>query len=269
MNKVKEYYDGHSWFEDKRLYENEFEIPLTIGYIERYVKPGAKILDIACGTGNYAEILLKKGYVLGLNDLSENNMKLTRQKIKDHPHVIHLSVSDALHAEIWQKENWDAILILGPLYHLTQKNNRLKVLELAKNHVKNNGYIYSAFMSRSAAMLYGLKKNPEGIEKEQGVYSLWETGTDNNFVEGTEWFANAYFSFPEEINPLISEAGLTPLHLVGIEGIFGENLQLYQNLDPAIKEKWFNFISNHCEDKHMVNYAKHFLSVSKKLDEEI
>ncbi|MFO7828141.1 MAG: class I SAM-dependent methyltransferase, partial [Bacteroidales bacterium] len=186
MNKVKKYYNTHSFFEDKRLQENEFEIPLTLKYIERYLKPGAKILDIACGTGNYAEILLKKGYVLGLNDLSENNMKLTRQKIKDHPNVIHISVSNALDSDIWQKETWDAILILGPLYHLTEKKNRLKMLEIAKKHVKKSGYIYSAFMSRTAAMLYGLKNNPEGIQEKKGAFSLWETGTDKNFVEGTE-----------------------------------------------------------------------------------
>lgn len=263
MNTVKEYYNTHSFFEDKRLDENEFEIPLTLKYIERYVKPGAKILDIACGTGNYAEILLKKGYVLGLNDLSEKNIKLTRKKIKNNANVLHVSVSDALNADIWQKEKWDAVLILGPLYHLTKKNNRLKILEMAKKNVKKNGYIYSAFMSRTAAMLYGLKNNPQGIEEKQGVFSLWETGTDKNFVEGTEWFTHAYFSFPEEINPLISEAGLKPLHLIGIEGIFGENMQLYQNLDPTIKKKWFNFISTHCEDKHMLNHSKHYLSVSK------
>jgi S-adenosylmethionine-dependent methyltransferase len=132
MNKVKEYYNTHAFFEDKRLDENEFEIPFTLRYIERYVKPGAKILDIACGTGNYAEKLLKKGYLLGLNDLSENNIKLTRQKIKDNSNVLHLSVSDALNADIWEKETWDAILLLGPLYHFTEKKNRLKVLEMAK-----------------------------------------------------------------------------------------------------------------------------------------
>jgi len=265
MNKVKEYYNTHSFFEDKRLDENEFEVPLTLNYIERYVKPGAKILDIACGTGNYAKILLEKGYILGLNDLSESNMELTRQKIKDNSHVIHMSVSNALDSEIWQKESWDAVLILGPLYHLTEKKNRIKILRKAKKHVKKNGIIYSAFMSRTAAMQYGLKNNPEGIQEKEGVFSLWETGTDENFVEGTEWFTNAYFSFPEEINPLIAESGLKPLHLVGIEGIFGENMQLYHNLNPSIKKKWFNFIRNHCEDKHLLNYSKHYLSVSKNI----
>ncbi|MCB2196695.1 MAG: methyltransferase domain-containing protein [Bacteroidetes bacterium] len=264
-NDVEQYYDSHIFFEDQRLKNNPFEIPITLKYIEKYLKTGDKILDIACGTGTYAEILLKKGFQLGLNDLSENNIKLTHEKVKNHQNILYSSVSNALDAGIWKKELWDAVLILGPLYHLTKKDNRIKILKNAKKYVKRGGYIFSAFMSRTAAMLYGLKNNPEGIQEKQGVFSLWETGTDKNFVEGTEWFTNAYFSFSEEINPFIEEAGLKPLHLIGIEGLFGENMNLYNNLKPNLKKQWFNFIMDHCEDKHLLNYSKHYLSVSQNI----
>ena len=264
MNEVKKYYNDHINFENQRLKENPFEIPITLKYIEKYLNPGEKILDIACGTGNYAEILLGKGFQLGLNDLSEENMELTQKKVKNHSKLLQTSVSDALNADIWGKELWDAVLILGPLYHLTSVDNRLKILKNAKKYVKQGGFIFSAFMSRTAAMLYGLKNNPEGIQEKQGVFSLWKKGTDENFVEGTEWFTNAYFSFPEEINPFLKKAGLKPLHLIGIEGIFGENMNLYHKLKPKkLKEQWFNFILDHCEDKHLVNYSKHYLSVSQ------
>ena len=214
MNRVKQYYEHHIYQEDKRLEYNIFEIPVTFRYIEKYLKAGDKILDIACGTGNYAEKLLSKGYLLGLNDLSEKNMELTLKRTGDHPNLIHSSVSDALDADIWGKEIWDAVLILGPLYHLTDVRSRLRLLEMAGNYVRTGGYIYLAFMSRTAALKYGLKNNPEGISKPGGARKLWRKGTDDNFVEGTEWFTNSYFSFPEEIRPLVTAAGLDLLHLV-------------------------------------------------------
>lgn len=265
MNEVKRYYNNHIFYEDKRLKESPFEIPITLKYIEKYLNPGDKILDIACGTGTYAEILLKKGYQLGLNDLSENNMKLTLKKVKNHPNILQSAVSNALDSDMWEKELWDAVLILGPLYHLTKKEERLQILSNAKKYTKQGGFIFSAFMSRTAAMLYGLKNNPSGIHKDMGTSKLWKTGTDDNFVEGTEWFTNTYFSFAEDINPFIEEAGLKPLHLIGIEGLFGENMQLYNELQPDLKKPWFNFILDHCEDRHLVNYSKHYLSVSQKL----
>ncbi|MFW5644327.1 MAG: class I SAM-dependent methyltransferase [Bacteroidota bacterium] len=266
MNEVRDYYDRHVKYEDKRLEENVFEIPITLKYIEKYVKPGSKILDVSCGTGRYARLLLDKGYKLGLNDLSENNMKLTMQRVGSHPGVLHTDTANALETDIWGKEEWDAILILGPLYHLTDQEKRLRLLHMAENAVKTNGYIYLAFMSRIGALLYGLKRNPEGIEKPNGAYTLWETGTDTNFVEGTEWFTNAYFVFPEEIDPFVWKAGLEPLHLAGVEGIFGENMHLYHNLNERLKKKWMEFILNTCEDMHMIDNSKHLLSVGKKLN---
>jgi hypothetical protein len=116
-------------------------------------------------------------------------------------------------------------------------------------------------MSRMAALLYGLKNNPEGIKDPEGVIKLWSTGTDETFVEGTRWFTNAYFSFPEEIHPLMNEAGLKPLHLAGIEGIFGEHMDLFHNMEDDLQRKWMDFVIERCEERHMVYSSKHLLSV--------
>lgn len=176
--------------------------------------------------------------------------------------ILHIDNEDAMTSDIWNKEEWDAILILGPLYHIIKKEKRRELLKKAKSVLKPGGMVFSAFMSRSAAVLYGLKHFPEGINYPDGVNKLWQEGTDENFVEATKWFTNAYFSFPGEINPLISSAGLKPLHLVGIEGIFGENMHLFHQLPPGLQKKWKQFIFAHCEDEQMIQNSKHFLSVA-------
>jgi S-adenosylmethionine-dependent methyltransferase len=263
-NPVREYYNRHIDDEDKRLKNNEFELPVTFKYIDKYMKPGDKVLDIACGTGRYAQKLLQKGFLLGLNDLSDSNMALTLERLGNHPHILHTEVSDALDAGIWQKEPWDSILLLGPLYHLIEREERLVILRKAAHAVKKGGYVFTAFMSRTSALLYGLKNNPEGILSNRGTSQLWNTGSDNEFIEGTEWFVNAYFSFPEEIEPLVKEAGLNPVHLAGIEGVFGEHMHLYHGLRSDLKKAWMKFIMGHSEDIHMVHTSKHLLSVSQR-----
>lgn len=263
MKKVKEYYDTHVPFEDRRLEENVFELPVTFRYIDRYVRPGDKVLDVACGTGKYAQKLLDRGVRLALNDLSDKNMELTLQRVGNHSNLIHSSVSDARYSDIWDRELWDAILILGPLYHMSERSDRVKLLQRAKNAVKKDGYLFLAFMSRTAGLLYGVKNNPGGIRKGLGALQFWYNGTDDEFIEATKWFINAYFSFPEEIDPLVREAGLEPLHLAGIEGIFGENMQLFHEMDDGLKQDWMNFIMEHCEDVHMVHSSKHHLCVCR------
>ncbi len=261
---VREYYNKHVEDEDSRLDNHPFEIPVMMEFVNRYLKKGDRLYDVACGTGRIAGVLLDKGFMMGLNDLSDKNIELVKQRAGDHPGVLFIKRGDAMERKTWDKGEWDGILMLGPMYHLISKENRSRMLELAFAHLKPGGYLFSAFMTRVGALVYGLKNNPKGILYPDGAKKLWETGSDESFVEATEWFTDAYFSHPEEINPLIEQAGLKPLHLAGVEGIFGERFELYHKLDEELQNRWMDFIIGHCEDSRMLQNAKHLLSIAQK-----
>lgn len=261
---VRNYYNEHVNEEDQRLNQHPFELPVMMRFIKKYLNPGNYIFDVACGTGRIAQKLLKKGYFMGLNDISDENIRLCRERLGNNRNILFISRSDALESTDWSREKWDCIFILGPLYHMVSKEKRLKILKLAKEHVKPGGYVFSSFMTRIGALVYGLKNNPDGIRYPDGAKKLWETGTDDKFVEATEWFTHAYFAHPEEVNPLIKKAGLIPLHLAGAEGIFGERFELYHEMDDELKQPWMDFVVENCEDEHMVHNAKHLLSISMR-----
>ncbi|MFP4366118.1 MAG: class I SAM-dependent methyltransferase [Bacteroidales bacterium] len=260
---VRQYYNEHAKEEDRRLDNHPFEIPVMMHFVNKYLKKGDRIFDVACGTGRIAGLLLEKGYFMGLNDISDKNIELVNQRSGDNPNILFIERADALNKKTWDHGKWDCILILGPMYHMISKEKRLKILELAGKHIKPGGYLFTSFMTRVGALVYGIKNNPGGILYADGANKLWETGTDDRFVEATEWFTNAYFSHPEEINPLIEKSGFRPLHLAGAEGVFGERFDLYHQLEDSLKKAWMNFIVRHCEDPHMVHNAKHLLSVAK------
>ena len=262
--RVREYYNDHVGDEDKRLDRHPFEVPVTLHFVDRYLRPGQKIFDVACGTGRIASLLMNRGFYVGLNDLSDKNIELSRNRLDGRGHTLFIGRADALDSPDWGKESWDAVFILGPLYHLLSFDKRLTVLGLARRYLRPGGFVFSSFMTRIGALVYGLKHNPQGILYPDGARKLWEEGTDNSFVMATEWFTDAYFAQPEEVNPLIREAGLEPLHLAGAEGIFGERFELFHNLDATLKKLWMDFTIDHCEDPHMVNQAKHLLSVARK-----
>ena len=261
---VRKYYNSHVNDEDRRLDEHPFEIPVTMHFVKKYLTPGDSVFDLACGTGRIAEILLNKGYFVGLNDLSDQNVELVKHRIGTHRSILFIERSDALESKRWTHKPWDCIFILGPLYHLISKDNRLEILNLAYENLKPGGYLFSSFMTRTGALVYGLKHNPEGILYHDGARKLWQTGTDNRFVEDTEYFTNAYFAHPEEINPMIESAGLTPLHLAGAEGVFGERFELYHSMNDNLKKAWLDFVIENCEDIHLIQQSKHLLSIAQK-----
>lgn len=264
LNQVSDYYNRHVKQEDKRLDVHVFELPVTLHFIEKYVRSGAYILDVACGTGRYAQVLMDKGYKMALGDISEKNIELTKKRVGDHPNLIKIATGNALSFDLWDIHEWDAILLLGPMYHFIKYQKRMKLLKKSYQYLKKGGFLFTAFMTRTGALVYGLKHNPAGIRSPNGAKKLWETGTDNDFVEGTEWFTHAYFSHPEEINPMIMQSGLKPLHLAGVEGIFGERFEEYHKLPGQLQDEWRRFIIEYCEDPRMICHSKHLLSVSGK-----
>ena len=261
---VKAYYNEHVKDEDRRLDEHPFEIPVTMHFVKKYLTPGASIFDVACGTGRIGKLLLNHGYFVGLNDLSDKNIELVRERLGSHRNLIFTECSDALESQRWEHKLWDCVFMLGPLYHMVNKEKRLQVLKRAYDNLEPGGYLFSSFMTRVGAMVYGVKHNPEGILFPDGAKKLWETGTDNRFVEDTEYFTHAYFSHPEEINPLLESVGFQPLHLAGAEGIFGERFELFHQLKDELKEEWKKFIIKNCEDNHLVHQSKHLLSLAQK-----
>ncbi|MFW5762287.1 MAG: class I SAM-dependent methyltransferase, partial [Cyclobacteriaceae bacterium] len=256
---IRNFYNQHVNDEDQRLQYHAFELPVTLHYIKKYLKPGAKILDVSSGTGRYGQNLLNLGYKVAFNDLAEKNIQLVKERLQDHENFLAAETNEALATNLWSKENWDAILILGPLYHYISNQKRVAILNKAREHCKKNGYIFSAFMSRIGALVFGMKHNPDGIFSPRGAYHLWEKGFDENFVESTETFAGAhvYFSNPDEIIPLIESAGLKSLHLAGIEGLFGERFAEYHQMTDDQKKAWLDLVIQFAEDKPMVYNSKH------------
>ncbi|NCA84657.1 MAG: class I SAM-dependent methyltransferase [Clostridia bacterium] len=261
---VREYYNDHVKDEDHRLDEHPFEIPVLLHYAGKYLNPGDNIFDVACGTGRIAQQLMKKGYFVGLNDLSDENIRLVKERLGTNRNLLFTERNDALESEGWSKKRWDAIFILGPMYHIISESEKVKMLTMAYDNLKPGGYVFASFMTRAGAMVYGLKNNPKGILYPDGALSQWETGTDNRFVEGTEYFTHAYFAHPQEVAPLLEKAGLKPLALAGVEGIFGERFELYHRLEEDLKNAWMDFVIKHTEDPHLIEHSKHLLSISQK-----
>lgn len=264
MNKVRQYYNSHTQEEDNRLQYHAFELPVTMHFIKHYLPAGSRIFDTACGTGNYATELLKNDYQIALNDLSDKNIEFARNKIGNNKNVLFYECSDALQAKGWKKQSWDAVLILGPLYHMLSKENRISLMQKSYEHLKPGGYVFASFMSRTGALIYGLKHNPKGILYDDGARQLWETGFDKRFIEETGTFVSAYFSHPDEIPSLFEKSGLKLLNLAGVEGVFGERFELYHQMDDDLQKAWLRFIMDHCQENEMLCNAKHLLAIGKK-----
>ena len=178
--------------------------------------PPGRIVDVGGATGVYAEPLARAGYEVTVVD----------------PVRAHVAAAQALpgvsavlgdaRALPQQSESADAALLLGPLYHLTDRADRLTAWREAARVIRPGGVVAAATISRFGSMLdgfaHGALSDPQF--RLLAIDDLAE-GVHRNPQDRPGWFTTAYFHRPEEVAAEAREAGLREVRTVLVEGPFG------------------------------------------------
>ena len=110
------------------------------------------------------------------------------------------------------------MLLLGPLYHLHERADRVAALAEARRVVKPGGLVAAAVISRYASTIDGLRGLLEQDGFEASIERDLEDGRHTNPERRPRWFTTAYFHLPEEVPGELEEAGLADVEVLAIEG---------------------------------------------------
>ena len=174
----------------------------------------ATVYDVGGGTGPYARWLVQKGYAVYLLDAAPHHV----ERAQEIPGLASAVLGDA-RALPFADETADAVLLQGPLYHLTEKEDRLRTLREVKRVLRPDGRVFAAGISRAAYALTGLQR---GWLFEEDflpfVREQLQSGVHKTPSEHPERFTTSYFHRPEELAEEVREAGFEVEGLVGLEG---------------------------------------------------
>lgn len=171
----------------------------------------ARVLDVGGGTGVYATWLTGLGYEVEVID----------------PTPVHIErcAAQGLRAEIGDARalarddaTYDAVLLLGPLYHLPERADRVLALREAHRVLKSGGVIGAAVISRFAGWLDGLLRRIDALEQFRTIVEQELIDGRHVTPEGTDLFTTAYFHHPGELAPELVEAGFADVDVRAIEG---------------------------------------------------
>ena len=111
------------------------------------------------------------------------------------------------------------MLLLGPLYHLTDRADRLRAWREASRVTRPGGVVVAATISRYASFLDGFNRgyleDPDFLGVVRGDLT---SGVHQNPEHVAGWFTTAYFHHPEEPASEAGEAGLVVDRVVAVEG---------------------------------------------------
>jgi ubiquinone/menaquinone biosynthesis C-methylase UbiE len=222
INKVINYYNNYD--EQARLSKNmgQIEFQRTQSIIRRYLKtPPATVLDVGGAAGRYSCWLAKAGYEVHLIDPVSKHLDLARVASKAQPEapIASCTLGDARKLEFDDKTA-DAVLLLGPLYHLVEMQDRNQALLEAFRVLKPGGTIFAAAISRFASTIDGLVSGyyRDPIFQEIMRDDL-ESGQHRNPTNHPAYFTDAFFHRPDELVAEIGKAGFEVKGLFAVEGI--------------------------------------------------
>ena len=160
----------------------------------------------------------------------------------------------------------DAALLLGPLYHLTERADRLAALREAARILKPGGFVFAAAISRFASALDGLANELlDDLDFVKIVLQDIQDGQHRNPFSDRNYFTTAYFHHPTELTSEVEEAGFQDCHLLALEGPAGllQNFEHYWS-DPQRRETLLTVLQRLESDPTLIGASCHFLAVAHK-----
>ncbi|UKZ84048.1 hypothetical protein TrVFT333_011864 [Trichoderma virens FT-333] len=175
-----------------RLDTHPVELLVTLRTITEAIPPAAqRIADVGGGPGKYAFALADQGHLVDLVDLSPGLIQLAqaeqdKRKATGKENLLQsLSVGNALDPTILHHGTYDAVLLLGPLYHLVEKSERVNAVANAVRLAKPNGVLFVAFVSIAAHLRDIAIREPGRLIADKEFYAKYlQDGRYEKFKPG-------------------------------------------------------------------------------------
>jgi GrpB-like predicted nucleotidyltransferase (UPF0157 family)/ubiquinone/menaquinone biosynthesis C-methylase UbiE len=217
---VDSYYAGYEEEHRLRLGPFQLEFERTKEILARALPPPpARVVDVGGAAGAYSLWLAEGGYEVHLVDASARLVDEARRRSAAAAFPIaSLTVGNAMRLPL-DTASADAVLVMGPLYHLTHREDRIAALREARRVVTPGGVVAVAAISRYASALDGLVHDLSLDPVFAAIRDRdLEDGQHRNDANHPYYFTTAYFHLPEDLHAEMEAAGLDSVSVLGVEG---------------------------------------------------
>ncbi len=263
---VESLYDQQPQREWERMDRHRTEFAVTLRALAAHLPaPPARVLDCGGGPGRYAIELARRGYHVTLFDLSAGCLRLAMEKAQEADVTLTAyEQGTAIDLSRFPDDAFDAVLLLGPLYHLLEEPERLGALSEAHRVLKPGGPLFASFITRYAPLRYAAAREPGlPIEQPELLDLILNSGRlPPRGEEGSAFVA--YFAHPAEVVPLCQQAGLEPITVLGVEGLVSMIEEGVNTLSGAAWDAWVEINEQAAPDPSNHGGVEHLLVVAHK-----
>ena len=237
----------------------QVEYLTTMRCIEKYLRPGMRVLEIGAATGRYAHTLARMGYRVDAVELVQHNIDIFNSLTQPGENVT-IRKGNAKELTFFEDEMFDLTLLLGPMYHLFTVEDQLQALAEAIRVTKKGGIVMAAYCGNDATMVqycFG-----RGMLKEQRYKDLVDFETFKASSDPAELFQ---LYRREDIDALMANFNTERLHFVGTDMATNYMRSVIDEMDDEFFSLYLKYHFTICERADMVGVSHHFLDIFRKM----
>lgn len=246
--------------EDTRLDQKhrKLEFLTTDRYVQKYLKPNCRILEVGAGTGRYSLYYASQGYKVNSIEYVQHNLDVLKSKITDNMNIV-AEQGDAIDLSRLEDNIFDIVLVLGPLYHLYTEEEINKCINEAKRVCKNNGIMMFAYLPNDSIMISW------ALLKGHLKFGYDNKRFDQNFKIISEPSEIMRAFYIDELEKIMNSNNIEKINNISTSGVAPHFRNIIDNLSEEEFEIWKNYHFSSCERKEVQGYSTHMLYIGKKI----
>ncbi|HEU0240805.1 MAG TPA: class I SAM-dependent methyltransferase [Micromonosporaceae bacterium] len=270
---IRAYYAAFGQREWARLERAEgiVEFTVTTAMLEAHLPERGCVLDIGGGPGRYTEWLADRGFRVTLADLSPELLDIARSRLSARHAsggtIAQIIEADARDLSRWPDASFDAVLSLGPMYHMPNADDRARAAAELARVARPGGVVFVALMPWLAFVrrTIFLADERRHLADEGFVTALRDSGQFFNDVP--ERFTGGYGVRPDDVTPYFERYGFTARTLVSTHGLANgieDELIAMRDADPHAYDAAMRLLIDTAADPSLLGLAGHLLYVGER-----
>jgi ubiquinone/menaquinone biosynthesis C-methylase UbiE len=248
---------------------SQVELIRTQELLNRFLPPApATILDVGGGAGIHAFWLAQKGYSVHLIDAVPRHIEKALEISKQDPNypLASMAVGDARKLD-YSDNLADAVLLFGPLYHLTERSDRIKALGEAFRILRPTGVALLVGISRFAStvncLIEGLITDPIFVPI---VERDLKDGQHINPTNDPSYFTTTFWHHPDELRQESESVGFKTQAILAVEGPARLLKDFKDHWQQPAQREWLLKIIRQLEsESSLLGFSTHIMLVARKV----
>jgi len=239
------------------------EFDTNLYFLDKHLSPRATLLELGAGHGDYSLHFARRGHRVLATDLVEDNVEAISARVEDEGlGTIQVRQADATRLEALSDWDFQAVLCLGPYFHLRTRELRRRCLLECRRVVHDRGIVAVSYLNRAFAVSSLIQR---GLGLTASQYESLQQIDDLRTDYPDPFYNIAHFSTPESVEAEVRSCGFEILDHAGTDGPYETLTESFEQLAEEAYRDFFGYHLKNCTQPSQRGHSHHGLVILKKV----